>query len=99
MFKTNNNLLNPVQAWVMTVKLIWSTVKEFNDKIEICSYVSNKTLFLLTSNLIQAKLGAVVEVMGEATLGFHKDAIKLHFIRAGGAMAMFLSGVLEISIQ
>lgn len=56
-------------------------------------------MFLITSDLVRAKLKAVVKVMGEATLGFHNDAIGLHSIRAGGAMAMFLSGVSEIIIQ
>ena len=38
-------------------------------------------------------------MLGEVVLGFNQDEVGLHSIRAGGAMAMFLSGVCEIIIQ
>ena len=41
----------------------------------------------------------VVQLIGEDTLGFLKEDIGLHSLRAGGAMAMFLSGISEIIIQ
>ena len=44
-------------------------------------------------------LRSVVDLMGEAPLGFSKDNVGLHLIRVGGAMAMFLSGVATIIIQ
>lgn len=99
MFKTKDKLLNPVRAWALTVQRIRSTVKNFNDETKVCTFVMGNDEFLLTGDLVRTKLRAVVEIMGEATLGFSKDDIGLHSIRAGGAMAMFLSGVSEIIIQ
>ena len=40
-----------------------------------------------------------MELLGKGTLGFTKDDVRLHSIRSGGAMAMFLSGVSTIIIQ
>ena len=37
--------------------------------------------------------------MGEVVLEFSQDEVGLHSIQAGGAMAMFLSGICEIIIQ
>ena len=54
---------------------------------------------LLQADHIRSKLRSVVELLGEETLGFKKDDVGLHSIRAGGAMAMFLSGTPTIIIM
>ena len=53
----------------------------------------------ITGDLVQSRLHTVVELLGKENLGFSKEDIGLHSIRAGGAMDMFLSGVCKIIIQ
>ena len=45
------------------------------------------------------KLRTIVGIMGKEKLGFSEDDIRLHSLRAGGAMTMFLSGVPTIIIM
>ena len=53
----------------------------------------------ITGDMVCTRLQSVVKIIDEDILGFRKEDIGLHLIRAGGAMAMFLSGVCEIIIQ
>ena len=49
--------------------------------------------------MVWTTLRAVVELIGEAKLGFTKEDVGFHSIPLGGAMATFLSGVSEIIIK
>ena len=53
----------------------------------------------ISGNMMRTRLRSVVQLIGEEVLGFTKEDIGLHSICAGGAMAMFLSGISEIIIQ
>ena len=99
MFKTKDKVLCPVKAWARVIQRLMATIDDFSVDTVVCAYKSNNTVIHLTGDLVRSKLQTIVELMGEDTLGFSKDDIGLHSIRAGGAMAMFLSGVCEIIIQ
>ena len=100
MYKTEDKLLNPVLAWGTTVQRILSTIPEASGDTKVCSFIDGQQKVIdFDSNQVRPKLRAIVELIGELELGFSKDDIGLHSIRAGGAMAMFLSGVSEIIIQ
>ena len=47
----------------------------------------------------RARIRSIVELVGPGTQGFTKEEVGLHSIRSGGAMAMFISGVLTVTIQ
>ena len=66
---------------------------------KVCVFNSGDKMIKITGDMVRTRLRSVVEIMGEDILGFKKEDIGLHSIRAGGAMAMFLSGVCEIIIQ
>ena len=99
MFKTGDPVLCPVVAWATTVQRILRTVPDFSGDTKISSYYENGTVRDTDSNIIRARLRAIVALIGEEVLGFTKDDVGLHSIRSGGAMAMFLSSVSEIIIQ
>ena len=99
MFRTNDKILCPVKAWATTVQRIWATVHNCDEETQVCMFQSGESQFNISSDLARAKLRTVVGLIGKENLGFSKDEIGLHSIRAGGAMAMFLSGVCEIIIQ
>ena len=99
MFKTKDNVLCPVKAWARTIKRLKKTVKDFNGDTKVCVFNSGDKMIKITGDMVRTRLRSVVEIMGEDILGFKKEDIGLHSIRAGGAMAMFLSGVCEIIIQ
>jgi hypothetical protein len=99
MFKTDDEILNPVLAWSKTVQRIWQTIPNASDDTKVCAFFENGRVFDIDSTQIRPKLRAIVELIGQHELGFSKEDIGLHSIRSGGAMAMFLSGVSEIIIQ
>ena len=100
MYSTNDKLLNPVLAWATTIQRIMCTIPDASGDTKICSFLDEHHRTIdFDSNHIRPKLRAVVELIGEHVLGFNKEDIGLHSIRAGGAMAMFLSGVVAIIIQ
>ena len=99
MFRTNDKILCPVKAWAKTVKRVRSSFPNCDDDQKVCSFKSGEDMINITGNMVRSKLRSIVGYMGEKNLGFNEDEIGLHSIRAGGAMAMFLSGVCEIVIQ
>jgi hypothetical protein len=99
MYKTDDEILNPVLAWASTIQRILQTVPDASNDTIICAFRDRDSTIYFDSNSIRPRLRAVVHLIGEAILGFGKEDVGLHSIRAGGAMAMFLSGVNEIIIQ
>ena len=99
MFRTKHSILCPVKAWAKVIKRLIVTIPDFNENTQVCEYHSNNSTMKIIGDLVHTKLRSVVELMGEDHLGFSKDDIGLHSICAGGAMAMFLSGLCEIIIQ
>ena len=99
MYKTNDDILNPVKAWAKSIGRILNTVPGANKDTKICSFRDDDKTVDINSNEARVKLRSIVDLFGEVELGFGKDDIGLHSIRSGGAMAMFLSGVSEIIIQ
>ena len=99
MFKTSDNVLNPVKAWAKTVKRILS-YKDGSEDSKVCAFQHNKsTITHLKADDVRTRLRAIVALIGEDILGFTKDDIGLHSLRSGGAMAMFLSGTSTIVIR
>ena len=99
MFKTDDDVLNPVKALAMTVKRVWSYPGSTEDT-KLCTLLNpDGSLSSIKSTEVATRLKAVVALIGEDILGFTKDDIGIHSIRSGGAMAMFLSGVNTIIIQ
>jgi len=71
--------------------------------MKICSFLTTAGKVVdINSAQVRARLRAVVTLIGEASslgLGFPAVETRLHSIRSGAAMAMFLSGVSTIIIQ
>ena len=99
MFKTRDSILCPVKAWSRTVKRILSSIPNCSEDMQVYSFQSGKDTINILGNMMRTRLRSVVQLIGEEVLGFTKEDIGLHSIRAGGAMAMFLSGISEIIIQ
>ena len=99
MYKTIDPVLNPVKAWAITIQRILRTVPDASKDTRICSFQDKDGTIDIEGNEVRAKLRSIVDLIGETELGFGRDDVGLHSIRSGGAMAMFLSGVLEIIIQ
>ena len=99
MWSTNDPLLCPVKAGAMIVKRVRS-IPSFSDNTKVCSYITeDKSITNINSSQVLSRLRTIVNIIGEATLGFTESDIGLHSIRSGGAMAMFLSGISTIIIQ
>jgi hypothetical protein len=91
MFKTSDDVLNPVIAWAKTVKRVWSYPNATAD-LKVCHFLDqNGKLCMIKANDVRDWLRATVSLIGEDVLGFTAEDIGLHSIRSGGAMAMFLS--------
>ena len=91
MFKTSDDVLNPVTAWAKTVRRVWSYPNATAD-LKVCHFLDkNGSLCVIKAQNVRDWLRATVSLIGEHVLGFTADDIGLHSIRSGGAMAMFLS--------
>ena len=99
MFKSGDPILCPVKAWANTVQRVLQ-IPGATGNSEVCSFGdNNNNITLIRADHVRSKLRAIVELIGEESLGFQKDDIGLHSIRSGGAMAMFLSGTSVIIIM
>ena len=99
MFRTSDEVLNPVVAWAKTVKRVWS-YPGATDDYKVCNFIDNKdTLRVIHAPHVRDWLKATVTLIGDHILGFGADDIGLHSIRSGGAMAMFLSKTSVIIIM
>ena len=99
MFKTNDPILNPVKAWARTIQRVLQYPGGREDSKVCCFWSKENGLTDIKADHVRIRLRAVVDIIGEATLGFTKDVIGLHSLRSGGAMAMFLSGTSTIVIR
>ena len=77
---------------------VWYLNHQMSQKFVYFMMTEKKTS-LLRSNHVRSKLWSIVVLIGEDFLGFNKDDIWLHSIRAGGAMAIFLSGTPVIIVM
>ena len=99
MFRSDDDVLCPVIAWSKVVKRV-RRIDGSSNMSEVCLFNDGrKNPTLITAEQARLKLRAVVNLIGQETLGFLKDDVGLHSIRSGGAMAMFLSGTSVIVIQ
>jgi hypothetical protein len=99
MFKSGDPILCPVIAWATTVLRV-SKLIGINENSEVCLFQEKtNSITMIRADHVRSKLRAIVELIGEESLGFQKDDIGLHSIRSGGAMAMFLSGTSVIIIM
>ena len=98
MFRSGDKILCPVVAWATTVRRVRAIPRSV-DESEVCLFFDGKQSTLIRADHVRSRLRAIVELMGEETLGFLKEDIGLHSIRSGGAMAMFLSGTSVIVIM
>ena len=99
MYKTNDLILNPVRAWANTIERLYNTIPDCSDNTKVCDFNTINGVIQIDSLTVRLKIRSIVELIGEAILGFTKEDVGTHSIRSGGAMAMFLSGVNEIIIQ
>ena len=99
MFSTADLILGPVVAWRKTITRILTTIPNATKETTVCSFGERGIVTEITGEVSRTRLKVIVNLIGEPTLGFNEDAVGLHSIRAGGAMAMFLSGTSEIIIQ
>ena len=100
MFASGDSTLCPVIAWAFTVRRVWK-IPTASDSSEVCLFQSSKmkTARLIQADHVRSKLRSIVDIIGEDSLCFSKTDVGLHSIRAGGAMAMFLSGTPTIIIM
>ena len=99
MFRTNDELLNPVKAWARTVQRILKYPGS-SEQSKVCMFWSkDKGASVIQADHVRTRLRSMVDIIGEANLGFTKEEIGLHSLRSGGAMAMFLSGTSTIVIR
>jgi len=99
MFRTLDAILCPVKATARNVKRV-RTMPGSSDDSKLCSFLSDDGKATdINSIQVLARLRAIVILIGKEVLGFTELEIGLHYIRSGGAMAMFLSGVSTIIIQ
>ena len=99
MFRSGDKLLCPVIAWAKTVQRV-RQIPSSSDDSKVCLFCTDTgRTELIRADHVRSRLRAIVFVLGDEKLGFHKDDIGLHSIRSGGAMAMFLSGTSVIVIM
>jgi hypothetical protein len=98
MFRTNDNILNPVVAWAKTVLRVRS-YKDTTMDSKVCTFLQDSNLSCIHSDHARIWLRSTTDLIGDSALGFTKDAVGLHSIRSGGAMAMFMSGISTVIIQ
>ena len=99
MFKSEDPVLCPVRAWAETIKRV-RAIKDSSDQSPVCLFCDDQgKISNITASYARSKVRAIVQLIGEATLGFTKADIGLHSLRSGGAMAMFLSGVPVVIIM
>jgi hypothetical protein len=100
MFRSGDKELCPVIAWAHTIQRV-RKIQGVTDNTEVCMFQEKITSppTLIQADHVRIKLRSIVELIGKEILGFDKDDVGLHSIRAGGAMAMFLSGTSVIVIQ
>jgi hypothetical protein len=91
MFRTSDDILNPVIAWARTVQRLLKYTGTTKDTT-VCTFKNSKgQIVQIRSIQVRDWLKAVVDLIGVDKLGFTSTDIGLHSIRSGGAMAMFLS--------
>jgi hypothetical protein len=98
---TPDPLLCLVKAVAHIVVRVRSIINS-SDDTKLCSFLTTAGKVVdINSAQVRARLRAVVTLIGEASLGLGFPAVetRLHSIRSGAAMAMFLSGVSTIIIQ
>ena len=99
MFSSGDILLCPVIIGTKFVKRVIA-IPGSNDDSKICMFLTEDgKITHINSAQVLPRLRATVEIMGKDKLGFSEDDVGLHSLRAGGAMAMFLSGVPTIIIM
>ena len=99
MFNSRDKTLNPVIAWTRVIQRIRNSIPNFSESTKVCEFLQEDKIIEINSTQARNQLRAVVNLIGEASLGFGSSDVGLHSIRSGGAMAMFLSGVATIIIQ
>ena len=99
MFSSGDILLCPVIIGTKIVKRVIA-IPGSNDDSKICMFLTEDgKITHINSAQVLPRLRATVQIMGKDKLGFSEDDVGLHSLRAGGAMAMFLSGVPTIIIM
>ena len=99
MFRTSDNVLNPVIAWATTVRRVW-TYPNVSEDSKVCTFQNpDGILCNIQAQHVRDWLRTIVSLIGEKTLGFTAADIGLHSLRSGGAMAMFLSKAAIIIIM
>lgn len=98
MFCTNDSVLNPVVAWAKTVICVCS-YNNTTMESKVCTVLQGTTVSCIHLDHARIWLRSTTKLVGESALGFTKDAVGLHSIRSGGAIAMFMSGISTVIVQ
>ena len=99
MFASGDILLYPVIVGTKIDKRVRSIPGSDDDSKSCYFLTEDGKITHINSAQILPRLRATVGIIGNEKLGFSEDDIGLHSLRAGGAMAMFLSGVPTITIE
>ena len=86
MFKTNDEILCPAEAWAYTITLIRMTVPGAGMLIRKYVFIIIKDKLIVDSSYARAETRGIVDIIGEEILGFTKEYFGLHSIRSGGAV-------------
>ena len=103
--KSNDNIgdkiMCPVQACIELLLQI-RTSNLPHDKIldlQINTVVLDGKLSTISSTIILEKIRTAVKALGKDNLGFTADEVGTHSNRSGGAIGMYLSGILVYTIM
>ena len=99
MFASGDILLCPVIVNTKNVKRVIAIPGSDDDSKNCYFLTEDGRITHINSAQVLPRLRATVGIIGNEKLGFSEDDIGLHSLRAGGAMAMFLSGVPTITIM
>ncbi len=97
--RSNDKLLCPVRSWGNTTLRIHSYPGSTMDTQVNTFSANNKIYHFSSQDVIKLLRDGGVKNFGEDTLGFTAEEVGTHSIRAGGAMAMYLAGIVPFTIQ
>ncbi len=96
--KSDDSLLCPVKAWAATVKRIHNYPGSTRNT-PVNTFLIGKKFYQFSSKDACDSLRSEAGKIGEKILGFKKEDIGTHSVRAGGAMAMYLARIQVYTIQ
>jgi hypothetical protein len=97
-WKTYDKVLCPVLQWAAIIHRISKYTSATSDT-PVLAFWARGLIKHVTGKIVENALGDSVVALGEAKLRIYCHEIGTHSIRPGGAMAMYLGGVLVFAIM